>query len=288
MLHNTFQSIKHKSPLCDRVLRSIAESRILHHVIRSRRKYRGAWRRDIRHNDRVSFITCEGVLTTGVRIRHLHIRIILVLRGCGYAPSGQDRVKMISSAIVMNITVKTEILYKRSGNTFCNYYEDYFSKLIDNIAHNVSRLTIKEMIRSPDLSRRNGKVHRRKVAKTFGRQLRATRQTCSRICEDGFPFPGSLRRHGRAAHPAARKVHEPVVVGLRDVLSYLFSPNCTATSLPFCRIKISKCVERITDIEQKRRREALSSSLSFAPLSEGSPTRTIQLLEPMCLITLTR
>ena len=34
MLHNTFQSIKHKSPLCDRVLRSIAESRILHHVIR--------------------------------------------------------------------------------------------------------------------------------------------------------------------------------------------------------------------------------------------------------------
>ncbi|KYN30598.1 hypothetical protein ALC56_15294, partial [Trachymyrmex septentrionalis] len=91
-----------------------------------------------------------------------------------------------------------------------------------------------EMIRSPDLSRRNGKVHGRKVAKTFGRQLRATRQTCSRICEDGFPFPGSLRRHGRAAHPAARKVHEPVVVGLRDVLSYLFSPNCTATSLPLC------------------------------------------------------
>jgi len=108
------------------------------------------------------------------------------------------------------------------------------------------------MIRSPDLSRRNGKVHGRKVAKTFGwlmvsylysslfrcnksrRQLRATRQTCSRICEDGFPFPGSLRRHGRAAHPAARKVHEPVVVGLRDVLSYLFSPNCTATSLPLC------------------------------------------------------
>ncbi|KYN12533.1 hypothetical protein ALC57_15260, partial [Trachymyrmex cornetzi] len=68
-----------------------------------------------------------------------------------------------------------------------------------------------------------------------------------------------------------------------DVLSYLFSPNCTATSLPFCRIKISKCVEHIADVEQKRRREALSSSLS-----SPRKVQTIQLLEPMCLITLTR
>lgn len=66
------------------------------------------------------------------------------------------------------------------------------------------------------------------------RQLRATRQTCSRIYEDGFPFPGSLRRHGRAAHPAARKVREFAIVGLRDVLSRLFSRDCTATSPPFC------------------------------------------------------
>lgn len=42
-------------------------------------------------------------------------------------------------------------------------------------------------------------------------QLLATRQTCSRIREDGFPFPGSLRRHGRAAHPAARKMRKPLM-----------------------------------------------------------------------------
>lgn len=99
---------------------------------------------------------------------------------------------------------------------------------------------------TPDYFCRNGKIRRRNAIKTLGWlmvlylypslfwcnkskwQLRATRQTCSRICEDGFPFPGSLRRHGRAAHPAARKVREPVVVGLRDVLSRLFSANCTA------------------------------------------------------------
>ncbi|EGI68400.1 hypothetical protein G5I_03043 [Acromyrmex echinatior] len=79
------------------------------------------WGRDIRHDDRVSFITCEGVLTTGVRIRHLHVRTILAIRGCSYVPSGQDRVKMISSAIVMNIAVKTKILYPaavKSTNAF--------------------------------------------------------------------------------------------------------------------------------------------------------------------------
>ncbi|KYQ57554.1 hypothetical protein ALC60_03516 [Trachymyrmex zeteki] len=120
-------------------------------------------RRGIRHDDRISFITREGVLTTGVRFQHLHVRTILAIRDCGYAPSGQDRVKMISSTIVMNIAVKTEILYayavlllryKRSGNTFCNNYD--WGLFIRILVFHLDRFK-EETVRSPDLSRRKRK-----------------------------------------------------------------------------------------------------------------------------------
>lgn len=68
-------------------------------------------------------------------------------------------------------------------------------------------------------------------------QLLATRQTCSRIREDGFPFPGSLRRHGRAAHPAARKMHKPL---LTWSVSYpVYSINRTATRLALLSLSFS-------------------------------------------------
>lgn len=72
-------------------------------------------------------------------------------------------------------------------------------------------------------------------------QLLATRQTCSRIREDGFPFPGSLRRHGRATHPAARKVHKPCsVVGLRWWALPFIVSTVQQSASPFLSLLLSQ------------------------------------------------
>lgn len=88
------------------------------------------------------------------------------------------------------------------------------------------------------------------------RQLRATRQTCSRICEDGFPFPGSLRRHGRAAHPAARKVREFRCRGTSCFVAFIQSQLYKLAFCPFA-LNNSKSQYKISVMLKNRNFETL-------------------------------